>query len=95
MRSWSKPPVFILLWIVVAGYIALLPTRHYTADAVNNLTYLEAHNSFESWHSQHLLGLKPGEWIYNLSNLRAWQAMRIAQALLGGLTVALALSGLR
>lgn len=94
MRSWSKSLVFILLWVLVAGYIALLPTRHYTPDAVNNLTYLEAHNSFESWHSQHLLGLKPGEWVYNLTNLRAWQAMRIAQALLGGLTAALLYLGL-
>jgi hypothetical protein len=94
MGSWSKHWVFILLWLVTAVYIGLLPTLHYTADAVNNLTYLEAHNVFESWHSQHLLGLKPGELVYDLSNLRAWQAMRVAQAVLGGLTVALLYVGL-
>ncbi len=94
MGSWSKYRIFILLWLLTASYIAVLPTRHYTPDAVNNLTYLEAHNGFESWHSQHLLGLKPGEWVYNLTSLRAWQAMRIAQALLGGLTVALLFLGL-
>ncbi len=94
MGSWSKSRIFILLWLLTVFYIAILPTRHYTPDAVNNLTYLEAHNSFESWHSQHLLGLKPAEWVYNLTSLRAWQAMRIAQALLGGLTVVLLYVGL-
>ncbi|MEP6986488.1 MAG: glycosyltransferase family 39 protein [Chloroflexota bacterium] len=95
MGSWSKYRIFVLLWLLTALYIAFLPTRHYTADAVNNLTYLEAHNVFESWHSQHLLGLKLGEWVYALSGLRAWQAMRIAQALMGGLTVALLYLGLQ
>ncbi len=94
MRSGSTYRVFILLWLITAVYLAFLPTRHYTQDAVNNLTYLEAHNSFESWHSQHLLGLKPGEWLYALTNLRAWQAMRIAQAILGGLTIVLLYLGL-
>lgn len=94
MGSWSKSRLFILLWLLTSLYIAILPTRHYTPDAVNNLTYLEAHNGFESWHSQHLLGLKPGEWVYGLTSFRAWQAMRIAQALLGGLTVALLFLGL-
>ena len=94
MGSWSKHRIFILLWLLTALYIAFLPTRHYTPDAVNNLTYLEAHNIFESWHSQHLLGLKPGEWIYNLSGLRAWQSMRLAQALLAGLTIALLYLGI-
>lgn len=95
MGSWSKYRIFILLWLLTAIYIAVLPTRHYTPDAVNNLTYLEAHNGFESWHSQHLLGLKPGEWVYNLTSIRAWQAMRIAQAFLAGLTVALLFLGLQ
>ncbi|MBI1281293.1 MAG: DUF2723 domain-containing protein [Anaerolineaceae bacterium] len=94
MGSWPKSRLFILLWLLTSLYIAVLPTRHYTPDAVNNLTYLEAHNGFESWHSQHLLGLKPGEWVYGLTSIRAWQAMRIAQALLGGLTVALLYLGL-
>src|SRR6266496_1709657 len=89
MQSWSKYQVFILLCLLTALYIAVFPSRHYTQDAVNNLTYLESHNIFESWHSQHLLGLKPGELVYNLMSVRAWQAMRIAQAILGGLTVGL------
>ncbi len=94
MGLWSKYRIFLLLWLLTALYIAILPTRHYTQDAVNNLTYLEARNVFESWHSQHLLGLKPGEWIYGLTSMRAWQAMRIAQALMGGLTVGLLYLGL-
>jgi len=69
MGSWSKSRIFILLWLLTSLYIAILPTRHYTPDAVNNLTYLEAHNGFESWHSQYLLGLKPGEWVYGLTSI--------------------------
>ena len=48
MGSWSKYQVFILLWLFTALYIAFLPTRHYTQDAVNNLTYLEDYTVFEA-----------------------------------------------
>ena len=51
MGLWSQYRIFILLWLLTALYVAILPTRHYTQDAVNNLTYLEAYNVFESWHS--------------------------------------------
>jgi hypothetical protein len=83
--------VGLALWALTTLYIAVLPTRHYTPDASNNLLFIESQNGFELWHSQHLLAQWPGYWTYQLAGgqLRAWQAMRIAHALLAGATVAL------
>src|SRR5262245_59569365 len=82
---------FVALWALTSLYIALFPTRHYTADAVNNLLFIEQQNRFELWHTQHLLAQWPGYWTYQLAGgtLRAWEAMRIAHALLAGATVSL------
>ncbi len=83
--------LFIGLWIATTLYILLFPTRHYTADAVNNLVFIEQQNQFELWHSQHLLAQWPGYWLYQAfgGQIRAWEAMRYAHALLAGATVAL------
>ena len=82
---------FLALWALTTLYIALFPTRHYTPDAVNNLVFIEEANRFELWHAQHLLAQWPGYWTYQLAGgaLRAWEAMRIAHAVLAGATVSL------
>ncbi|MBC7811807.1 MAG: hypothetical protein H7175_11705, partial [Burkholderiales bacterium] len=81
--------IFVGLWLATTIYIVLLPTRHYTPDAVNNLQFIEDQNEFELWHSQHLLAQWPAYWTYQLAGgtLRAWQAMSIAHALMAGAAV--------
>lgn len=83
--------VFFGLWAATTVYILLFPTRHFTSDAVNNLIFIEQQNHFELWFSQHLLAQWPGYWLYQLfdGQIRAWEAMRYAHALLAGATVAL------
>jgi len=83
--------IFLSLWLLTSLYIALFPTRHYTADAVNNLVFIAGENHYELWHTQHLLAQWPGYWTYQLAGgrLRAWEAMRVAHALLAGATVSL------
>jgi hypothetical protein len=85
---------FIVLWALTAAYIALFPTRHYTADAVNNLMYIEQRDWYELFHPQHLLALSPGFGLHLALaifrvDLPAWIAMRIAHAVLAGAAVAL------
>jgi hypothetical protein len=80
----------IALWLATTAFVLLLPTHHYTADAVNNLQFIENGDVFELWHTQHLLAQWPGYWLYHLGGIsRAWVAMRLAHAALAGLTVAL------
>lgn len=83
--------IFAALWVLTALYIGLFPTRHYTSDAVNNLNFIEADNVFEAWHSQHLLAQLPSYYLYHALNsaLRAWQVMRLTQAVFAGLAVAM------
>ncbi|HVO71292.1 MAG TPA: hypothetical protein VMT24_14675, partial [Aggregatilineaceae bacterium] len=83
--------VFGGILLLTTSYLLLFPTRHFTPDAINNLGYIESHDVFELWHSQHLLGLFPGYGFYQLmaGTLRAWQAVQVANALTGGLTAAL------
>jgi hypothetical protein len=89
--TWKRAWVFAALWALTALYIGIFPTRHYTPDAVNNLNFIEDHNVFEAWHSQHLLAQLPGYSLYDALNgtLRSWQVMRITQAISAGLAVAL------
>jgi hypothetical protein len=83
--------IFLVLWLLTTLYVALFPTHHFTLDAVNNLLFIEQQNRYELWHPQHLLGQWPGYWTYQLAGgtLRAWEAMRLANALLSGATVSL------
>lgn len=89
------------LWLLTTAYILLFPTHHYTSDAINNLYFLESGNLIELWHTQHLLAQWPGFWLYQVlhalvgDSIRAWQAMRLAHALLAGLTVALVYNAAR
>src|SRR5688572_15962182 len=88
----------VALWLLTLVYVGLFPTHHYTSDAINNLYFLESRNIAELWHTQHLLAQWPGFWLYQLllslvgEPLRAWQAMRLAHAVLAGATVALVYS---
>ncbi len=81
---------FFGLWLLTVFYIGLLPTRHYTPDAIDYLPLIVNGNIFELWHTQHLFGLWPNYWLYHAleGRLPVWQAARIAQAMLGGFTVA-------
>lgn len=92
LNKQSSLLVCLALWVLTTGYIWLFPTRHYTPDAVNNLLFIEQQNTFELWHSQHLLAQWPGFWLYRLAGgaLRAWEAMRLAHGVLAGATVAMA-----
>src|SRR5215468_3219713 len=87
--------LFLGLWLLTTAYLLFLPTRHLTPDAVSNLMFIEQRNVFELWHSQHLLGQWPGYLLFAVTGLRAYQGMQIAQAVLGGLTVALVFAGIR
>ncbi len=80
----------VLLIALTALYILVLPTRHFTSDAINRLDFTEGHNLFELWHSQHLLAQLPGYAAYLAlaNNLRAYQAIQLIDALMSGITVA-------
>jgi hypothetical protein len=90
-----RPWMFLLFWFLTIVYFILFGTRHYTPDGINNLFFIENNNVFELWHTQHLLAQWPGYWLYCVlhsllgGSVRAWVAMRIANAFLAGLTVAL------
>jgi hypothetical protein len=91
MLRLSPLKIFVLLWLATTIYIAAVPTRHYTPDAVNNLQFIEAGDVFELWHTQHLLAQWAGYWLYHAGggSFRAEVALRAAHALLAGLAVGL------
>ncbi len=79
--------VCLALWLLTSLFVALVPTRYLTSDAVNNLTYITDDNRYELWHGQHLLALWPGYATAQLTE-RAYDGMRIAHSILAGATVA-------
>lgn len=79
---------FLALWLLTSLFVGLVPTRHLTADATNNLVYVTQNNRYELWHGQHLLALWPGYLTAQLTG-HAYTGIRIAHAVLAGATVAL------
>jgi hypothetical protein len=79
---------FFALWLFTSLFIALVPTRHLTPDAANNLMYVANHDRYELWHGQHLLALWPGYLTAQITG-NAYSGMRLAHAILAGATVVL------
>ena len=92
-KTWTRQVTFgaFTLGLLTTFYIAFLPTRHFTFDAVNRLVFIEADNTYEVWHSQHLLAQWPGQAVYQLfgGEIRAWEATHLIYAIFAGLTAIL------